>query len=738
MIHLLIIAASATVVAKAAATIITFALADFHDIKRTKQEIAALNPDAEEIPNPNWFLMVLARADDDYQMLVRTYIDPMLAGRARDKHLQELVGDKKRSLSIQEKRSNRRLGLGFVAFGLLVDVYFTSIPLLPMVVLIGIYNLWPWLKESYRLAFKENRFGIIHLICLYFAVMWIGGFFLIGVVGAIFSGLCQKIQVITQIGAREDLIDVLGQKPQQVWIEVDGVEVEIPFEDLKLGDTLILDVGQMIPVDGVILDGWALVDQQRLTGESQPVEKSNGDTVLAATIVLGGKLRVRVEKSGNDTTAAKIADVLNRTVDYGVDNLRAEFASVEHTVWPMLAGGMFGLLVGGPVTGAAILGCNYVVGIVPLRMITLLNALSAGSENGILIKDGRVLESLKDIDTLVFDKTGTLTLEQPHIIGIHACGGHSENAVLRFAATAEHRQTHPIALAILAEANARKLELPVIDAAHYEVGYGLKVKMEDADVLVGSQRFMTLEDVAVPKEMRGHIDRCAMEGRSLVYIAVNQKLAGVIELDATLRPEAIEITRWLKEERGLNLYIISGDQEAPTRRLSNELRMDGYFANVLPERKASLIEELQAEGRKVCFIGDGINDAVALRRANVSISFRGATNVATDSAQVVLMDDNLEQLKTLFELTQAYEQNLSLNYRQAVMKSLLSSVAVLMLPLKFVIVEGVWIITFISGIRIATKPLLNRNLEEKVVITDDESNTSSIIRTYFPSKKTLK
>ncbi len=736
MIHLLVIAASAAVIAKATASIVTFALADFYDEKRVKQEVAEANPNNPPL-DPSWFMMMLSKADDDYQMLVRTYIDPILAGRARNQHLQEIVGNKKRPLSIQEKRSNRRLGLGFIAFGLLVDIYFTGIPLISMVILIGIYNLWPWFKESYRLAFKENRFGIIHLICLYFAVMWLGGYFFIGVVGAIFSGLCQKIQMITQIGAREDLIDVLGQKPEQVWIEVNGVEVGIPFEQLKLGDTLILDVGQMIPVDGVILDGWALVDQQRLTGESQPVEKSAGDTVFAATIVLGGKLRVCVEKSGNDTTAAKIADVLNHTVEYGVDNLRAEFVSVEHTVWPMLAGGMFGLLVGGPVTGAAILGCNYVVGIVPLRMITLLNALSTGSEHGILVKDGRVLESLKDIDTLVFDKTGTLTLDKPHIIGIHACGEHNENDVLRFAATAEHRQTHPIAQAILCEANKRNLELPVIDTAYYEVGYGIKVKIENDEILVGSQRFMTLEKIDLPKEIQSHADRCVIDGRSLTYVAINKKLAGAIELDATLRPEALEITRWLKKERGLNLYIISGDQEAPTRRLSNDLQMDGYFANVLPEGKAGLIDKLQIEGRKVCFIGDGINDAVALRRADVSISFRGATNVATDSAQVVLMDDNLEQLKTLFELTQAYQENLSLNYRQAVTKSLLSSLAVLMLPMKFVIVEGVWIITFIRGIHIATRPLLDES-SKKIEIKRDENSIDSIIETYFLDNKNVK
>jgi Cu2+-exporting ATPase len=717
MIHLLVVAASVAIVAKAAAVVVTVALADINDEKNANQELAKLNPEIEPV-QPNWFMLILARADNDYQMFVRTYIDPLLAGRARDQHLQELVSNKKRSLSIQEKRSNRRLGLGFAALGLLVDVYFTSIPLLPVIIVIGIYNLWPWFKEGYRLAFKEHRFGIIHLISLYFAFMWFGGYFLIGVIGSIFSGFCQKIQVITQIGAREDLIDVLGQKPQRVWIEVNGVEVEIPFEQLQLGNTLILNAGQMIPVDGLIIDGWALVDQQRLTGESQPSEKTTGDTVFAATVVLGGKLRVCVEKSGNDTTAAKIADVLNRTVEYGVDSLRAQFQQVEHTVWPMMAGGLFGWLVGGPVTGAAILGCNYVVGIVPLRMITLLNALSTGSEHGILVKDGRALEWLKDIDTLVFDKTGTLTLEQPSLIGIHICAGYNENDVLRFAATAEHRQTHPIAQAILAAAAKRGLKLPIIDAAHYEIGYGLKVEMDETEVLVGSQRFMTLENIFLPVAIQSHIDRCALEGRSLVYVAVNRELAGVIELDATLRPEAIEIVSWLKQ-RGLNLYIISGDQEAPTRRLSNELGMDGYFANTLPERKAGLIEELQAEGRKICFIGDGINDAVALRKADVSISFRGATNVATDSAQIVLMEDNLKQLKILFELAQAYEKNLNSNYRQAVIKSLLSTLAVLVLPFKFVIVEGVWVITFISGIRIATRSLLEEPIEEPIALSYD-------------------
>jgi Cu2+-exporting ATPase len=254
----------------------------------------------------------------------------------------------------------------------------------------------------------------------------------------------------------------------------------------------------------------------------------------------------------------------------------------------------------------------------------------------------------------------------------------------------------------------------VIDETFYEVGYGLKVTLDKLELLVGSYRFMELEHIVVPTVIQTHIARCNAEGRSLVYVAVGGVLVGAIELDAALRPEALAIVNWLKQ-RGLELYIISGDQEAPTRRLAEELNMDGYFSNVLPEGKATLIQTLQADGKKVCFIGDGINDAIALRKANVSVSFRGATTVASDSAQIVLMDDNLEQLKLLFELAHAYDDNLAANYRQAVNRSLIAAAAVLVLPYKFVIVEGFWILTFVNGIRIATRSLLNPPKEEVVI-----------------------
>ena len=188
-------------------------------------------------------------------------------------------------------------------------------------------------------------------------------------------------------------------------------------------------------------------------------------------------------------------------------------------------------------------------------------------------------------------------------------------------------------------------------------------------------------------------------------MAHNGQLAGAIEMDATLRPEAHEVVNWFRQA-GIRVYIMSGDQEAPTRHLAEELGVDGYFANVLPDGKANLIKNLQVEGSKVGFIGDGINDAVALRQADVSISFRSATNVASDNAQIVLMDDNLLQLQVLFNLAEGYSQNIAKNHKQAVVMSLVAAATVMLLPYKFLLVEGLWVVEFASGIGIATRPML--------------------------------
>jgi Cu2+-exporting ATPase len=254
----------------------------------------------------------------------------------------------RRELNPMEKCTNRSLILGTGGLALIVLARLTAWPLTPAVVVLGIYNSLPAVREGWRIAVEERRFSLIHLMLIYLGWLWFGGNALIGTVGIIFSSLCQKVELLTQTVTRHSLTHLLGEQPAKVWILKDGGEIEIPFEDLQPGDIIVLTAGQPIPVDGVVVQGIATVDQHRLTGESQPVEKGTGDSVLAATLVRGGNMRVRVEKTGAETAAAPIGEVLNRTVEHQEISIGDEVKDVEKHRWPMLAGGALGWLVRGP------------------------------------------------------------------------------------------------------------------------------------------------------------------------------------------------------------------------------------------------------------------------------------------------------------------------------------------------------------------------------------------------------
>ncbi|MFM8333416.1 MAG: heavy metal translocating P-type ATPase [Candidatus Methylumidiphilus sp.] len=648
--------------------------------------------------------------DGRYQAWVQTRLDPRLMGGLRSQQMAALAGGRLRELGPMEKRANRSLVLGAIGVSLAGLVELTGWPLAPWVIALGLYSCWPGIVESWRIIAEERRFSLLHVTQVYFLWPWFGGYYMAGMVGIIIGNLCGKFQLLTQTVTRYSLTHLLGEQPAQVWVVVDGVEIEIAFDQLQLGDILVLTAGQPVPVDGVIVQGAATIDQHRLTGKSQPVEKSAGDTVLAATLVLGGRIQVRVEKTGAETAAARIGEVLNRTVETQEIRIADQFRSVENTRWAMVAGGAVGWLAGGSKKGIGMLGCNFLLAQIPLRFFTLLNGLSAGAERGILIKDGRALDRLAAIDTVVFDKTGTLTLDRQQVTRVHCCAEYGEDVVLALAAAAEQRQVHPIAQAILAAAAARDLELPALDEAHYELGYGLTVSLLGQRVRVGSERFLALENLSLPPTLKHAQDAAHSKGHALVFVAVGDAVVGAVELAATLRPEAQATIDWLRGQ-GVALYILSGDQDAPTRSLAAELGMDGYFANTLPEQKAERVKELQAQGKKVCFIGDGINDAIALRQAEVSVSLRGATTVATDAAQVVLMDDHLDQLRLLWELAQGFERTVATNATLARYLSLIAASGVLLLPFEFWVVQVLGISQAISGISISQRPLLAKTAE---------------------------
>jgi heavy metal translocating P-type ATPase len=656
--------------------------------------------------------------DEKYQLFVQRRIDPLLGSTQRSQ-LRDLLNGEAVVLSKEEQVANRRLGLGLGALSLSIMSMLVFAPLMPLAIACGLLASSSKYPHAYRQWKETGRLGAIHLICIYSLYLWFGGYAAAGSLGAALFGLMLKAKVVGENQSRNNLISLFQLQPDTVWIRVDEVEVEIPFDALKIGDTLVLHAGQIVPVDGKILTGVATIDQHMLTGEAQPVEKLVGDEVLASTMVISGRVDVRVEKTSAETTAGQIAAILNRAAQNSKPLGVSTMAVADRLALPTVALSLTSMPFIGLDGAVSLIGANTTTASYLSGSLSMLNYLNIAARNRILVKEAGALENLGHANTIVFDKTGTLTIEQPHVALIYRFGEMDERQILTFAAAAEARQTHPIARAILTAASDAGLVLPAIDEAHYEVGYGLKVRLVNGEdhqiadqplVRVGSARYMAMEGIRIPEDVDSLTSGSHAEGHSLVMIAVGDELVGCLELKPTVRPEARKVIQGLRDY-GLDLYIISGDQEAPTRKLAEDLGMTGYFANVLPEGKAALVEKLQAEGRKVCFIGDGINDAIAMRQAQVSVSLRGATTVATDTAQIILMEGNLDQLLYLFTLAKEFGGNLKLNIRYTSGISITAISGILFAGFSFYATEIFYSMALLGGMGIALKPLLDHRRE---------------------------
>ena len=580
-------------------------------------------------------------------------------GSVRKKQLEILsTFEESQKKSQAEKNINRNLLISFSSLAISAFV-----PSLNLISIFGIlYLTSPIYKKSYQ-KLKKGKLGVESLSTITITGCILSNYIvvcnLIGVV-YIFS---TKLLLMVQGDSEKSLVDVFRQHPKFVWVLVDGVEAEIPFSELKNGHIVVVYAGETIPADGIVTDGIALVDQHVLTGESQPVEKVLGEKVFASSVVLNGKICFAVEQAGQETTVAKIGAILNDTKSFKTETqLKAE-TMADKTVAPTLI--LSGLLLPflGPYRALAIINAHFKYRLAMIAPISTMNFLNVASQNGILIKDGRTFDLLNKVDTIVFDKTGTLTEEQPHVKEIYTWAKYRKQQVLTFAANAEYKQTNPVALAILKEADLQKLDLLTVDDTDYKVGYGLTVTSNQQLIQVGSARFMEMIDVTIPLAAKKALESSHRQGYSLVLIAVNQELIGAIELHPMIRPEAKSIIEQLRQRPNIkSMYIISGDHQITTEKLAKELGIDEYFAEVLPEEKASIIEKLQESGKYICYIGDGINDSIALKKSQVSVSLQGASTVAKDTAQIVLMGGDLKQLPYLFQLSEEFEQNVLIDY----------------------------------------------------------------------------
>jgi heavy metal translocating P-type ATPase len=645
-------------------------------------------------------------ADERYQRFMVKRVDPLF-GQTRTAQLEEMGS---LEISEQEKVINRQIAFSgglFVATVIGRAVFPAS---LLLTVPLAFTMVFPVFKMA-RDAVKKQRRITYHVVSsINVIAIYAGGLYVPALIATTVYYLGEKILMVTEDRSHKGLISVFAKQPRAVWIVRDGVEVQRPFEEVLPGDVVAVHAGSVMPVDGTILEGMATVDQQMLTGEAQPAEKAAGDLVYASTVVLSGKLLVRVDKAGSETVAAKIGEVLNRTASYQL-SLQSRGSKIAHdAALPTLALSGLALATVGPSGALGMLNSAFGVSVRMSAPITMLNLFNIASSNAILLKDGRSLELIGEVDTVLFDKTGTLTLPQPNVARMHLVGRFGEAEVLALAAAAEHRQTHPIALAILAEAAARGIDVPEIDDARYEIGYGIKVRAGDRTVRVGSERYLRMEGIEISPEIAAERAMCHERGHSLVMVGIDGHLAGAIELQPTIRPEAEAVIGALRK-RGLKMMIISGDQEEPTRRLAERLSLDGHFAGVLPEGKAALVDKLQTEGRRVCFVGDGINDSIALKKANISVSLRGATTAATDSAQVVLMQESLQKLPYLFELGDEMERSLRWGYSAGVLPGVATTVGVFLLGWGYYQALALSIASLAAGVGVAMYPVYKHRRE---------------------------
>jgi len=462
----------------------------------------------------------------------------------------------------------------------------------------------------------------------------------------------------------QSLTKIFGEQAHTAWIVIDEAEVEVPVGSLKKDDVIVVKTGEQIPVDGVIQAGEGLIDQQRLTGEAAPAEKHAGDEVFAMTVVMAGQITVTVRETGEETLAARIVHIINDASQQKMPLQSAGEQIADSMVIPTLGLGAVGFATTGSNAMLAILNADYGTGIRVAAPIALLGALGSAAKHGVLIKDSKVFQLLSKTDVVLFDKTGTLTCEVPTVSNIiPAAGTYTQETILAYTAAVEQHFTHPIAKAILQKAYQSRVTLPAYDESRYDVGMGITAVIDHNQVHVGSRRYMERAGISIPPGIQDTLEDVQNQGNTAILTAIDYQVAGLLEIQATLRDEALRVIRDLRRRGMQEIVLISGDHEAPTRDFARQIQADRYFAGVLPHEKAAYVRSLQKNGKTVMMVGDGINDSAALSSADISVSLQGASTVAMDVADVVFMDGNLEKFDDLYTYADLLTRNISRSFQ---------------------------------------------------------------------------
>lgn len=523
-------------------------------------------------------------------------------------------------------------------------------------------------------AFKHHSANMNTLVAVGTAVAYFYSIFAMFIGHEVYFETAAFVTVFVLLGdameekmhnnASNALAKLIDLQAKDAEVERNGEFVKVPLDQVKVGDIIRVKPGEKVPVDGVIVDGSTTIDESMVTGESMPVTKKKGDDVVGSTINTNGTFNFKATKVGSDTMLSQIVDLVKKaqTSHAPIQNLTDKISNIfvpavliiaiiTFVIWyvflnaPLVTALLFAVSV-------VVIACPCALGLATPTALMVGTARSA--KMGVLIKNGEVLEEVSDLDTVVFDKTGTITVGKPQVTDVVG----NQNKVLTIAASLEENSEHPLATAVVKKAKEDKIALAQVKNFAAIEGKGVRASYDGQTAFVGSDRL--LKDISISQEMKDQAIKLQKEAKTVVYVGLGQEIIGLIAIQDVPKPSSKAAIAELKK-RGLKTIMLTGDNPNVANAIGKEVSIDQVIAGVLPTEKAAEIKKLQDEGRKVAFVGDGINDAPALSTADVGIAMGSGTDVAIESGGIVLVQNDLMGVVRALDISKKTFNRIKLN-----------------------------------------------------------------------------
>jgi len=468
----------------------------------------------------------------------------------------------------------------------------------------------------------------------------------------------------TRKNSLDNLAQSLALTVDNVWVKRKGQEIRIGFDEILESDLIIVRAGSAIPVDGIINSGEASVNQASMTGEPYGILRSEGQTVFAGTVVEEGMILVQATHIGDETRLNKIIKYIE-TSEAIKAKIQGKTERLADRIVPysFLLAGLVWFLTRDIARATTILLVDYSCALKLATPLAILNAMKEGVQNGVIVKGGVFLEQLASVDTIVFDKTGTLTNAKPRVVEVIPTSKYSREEVYRIAACLEEHFPHPVARAIVHGAEAENLQhIEEHTVVEYIVAHGIASYLHGRRVLLGSRHYIRHDENICVDVANGKIDELSNQGYSLLYLAMDEELIGIIAIEDPLRDEAIDVVNALRN-RGMRIVMLTGDDERTAKTIAAKVGILEYSAQVLPTQKADAVKSLQEEGAIVLMLGDGINDSPALSAANVGVTMNDGSDLAKEVSDVVIVNCQLGDVLLALDLGKATMARINSNFR---------------------------------------------------------------------------